>query len=405
MGQVACTPLINLAKNFGYPLVTVSRGGSNPDCCTDPGVICDSVLVNGAPTKILGLKWTNVNQKLKGDINSPNWVGLVDLTAIDLSNQNLTGTLPSFITSHTKLTSIKLEGNRISGIISKFPPSLVTGNFSNNFFSGQIPSIPVSLNSLNIENNRLIGSVPTFPNNLKQLIASNNNLTGNINDFNNVTIFDVSFNSLSGAIPAVPNGILLLNMQNNEFTSVGVMNATLTNFTCDISNNKIYQWQAATWTGKCLMNNILKTTMSTAYSSGVSTSTDTLELSSVTPQLGFTQMETTAISIDVTYLQSDSEFSTMTVTTSRIDTNFCSTYCSTKFIAVVMQTGNRMFYATSYGLVSASFRLLMDIIILGKVLWKTPFLREMRNSRTRKSITLFTPSSKELQSVNGKITM
>ena len=320
-----CPQLKQLAADFGYPLTFLIRNNPN-DCCppdtADPGVICNAY--GGSGTQVLGLKWTPTGTKLTGNFNNANWAYLTDLTTIDMSNQNLSGSLPSFITSNTKLTSVKIQGNKITGSLPSFPGLLVSGNYSNNLFSGDIPSMPGtttsldlsnneftgslsgisgsmvtfdvsnnkltgiggfpgSLTSVDISGNRFTGAIPILPtnminfvannnqftsgtptsfsNNLITFIANNNSLTGSLPvSLNRVTTLDVSFNLLSGVVPAVPSGVLLLKLQNNQFSSVGLLSASLSTTSCDISSNLFYSWSAPSWVGKCLMNNLLTTT-------------------------------------------------------------------------------------------------------------------------------------------------
>ena len=299
-----CPQIIQLAEDFGYNL---TFGGSSLDCCplppyNDPGVICDTY--GPGAKKVLELNWTPTGKLLTGNFNNPNWAAIDELLTIDMSNQNLNGTMYDF-PSNSRLKYFQIQGNRIGGTISLFSNSMINVDYSNNLITGTIPAsfpgsvrivnlnynlitgtIPTnlgSLTSLNVGNNQLGGAIPsnlgnlimfnfannqlggTFPtsfsNNLITVIANNNSLTGSLPvSLNRVTTLDVSFNLLSGVVPAVPSGVLLLKLQNNQFSSVGLLSASLSTTSCDISSNLFYSWSAPSWVGKCLMNNLLTTT-------------------------------------------------------------------------------------------------------------------------------------------------
>ena len=291
-----CIQIIALAQDFGYTLTTTIP--TDQKCCEDPGLVCDS---NGG--KIYEIHWTPTVTKLSGNFNTASWANFPDLTVVEMSDQNLSGTIPTFISSNTKLTILQIQGNQITGGISSFPTKLILGDYSNNLMTGSIPaSIPTSLRTLNINNNLLTGGlpsnlgglttlnvgnnllsgsipsnlgslilfdvshnqlsgvIPSFPIALVTFIANNNTLTGSLPAFFNVRTLDVSFNSLMGVVPAVPAGFVLLKLQNNQFTSVGTLGTALTTNTCDVSNNPLYSWTAPSWVGKCSMNNLLTTT-------------------------------------------------------------------------------------------------------------------------------------------------
>ena len=279
-----CPEVIKLANNLGY--IINAPGG---DCSKDQGV---KVTGGGSNQIVIELHWEPTTAPfLSGNINDPIWNDLVDLKIIKMKNQNLNGNLPSFITSNSMLTTVELQGNQITGKILSFPSALVTGDFSDNLFSGTIPSLPTSLTTLNVANNLFNGSIPTFPTALTSFNSKENALTGILPSFNSVRDLDVSFNKLSGAVPAVPSGFIMLKLQSNQFTSVGSLGTVMTTTTCDISNNQFYAWSATSWSGKCLMNNLLASTLKST--TGLMTTTGMMTTTGIMTTPGL--MTTTAL--------------------------------------------------------------------------------------------------------------
>ena len=153
----------------------------NCDPCTWPGVICD------AQNRVIIINLSN--NGLTGGI--PTEIeNLTSLSQLILSNNNITDTLPSSIGNLSNLIDIMLQMNAISGEI---PESL--GTLS-------------ALDNLDLSNNNLTGSIPESLGQLtgiSDLKLSNNSLTGSIPesiaDINNPRSIHLNNNDLSGCIP------------------------------------------------------------------------------------------------------------------------------------------------------------------------------------------------------------
>nr|KJB83237.1 hypothetical protein B456_013G236800 [Gossypium raimondii] len=110
------------------------------------------------------------------------------LKFLDLSANNISGSLPSFF-SFTRLTHVYLSRNKLKGPITSFINSidLVTMDLSNNYLTGNIPN--------------WIGNLST----LSYLLLNNNYFEGGIPvqlcDLHRLRLIDVSNNNLSGTIP------------------------------------------------------------------------------------------------------------------------------------------------------------------------------------------------------------
>lgn len=155
-----------------------------------------------------GASWTSSTNWLAGPVST--WQGITvsagRVKEINLTANNLTGTLPVSIGNLSELDSLTLVGNFISGSV---PSSL--GNLSKlvwldltyNQFTGSIPSslsTLANLDLLSLSSNNLSGSIPT-----------------EFGNFKKITELDLSFNSLTGSIPSSLGNVTTLNVLNLEF--------------------------------------------------------------------------------------------------------------------------------------------------------------------------------------------
>jgi len=207
-----------------------------------------------------GSGWTNKTGWLTGPVSS--WFGITlsgnRVSSIDLSNNNLTGTIPAALGNIANLTSLSLGNNHLSGSIPTALSSLsnlnalvlggnqlsgtiptVLGNLSNltyldlssNQLTGSIPTTlgnAAFINTLFLYNNQLSGTLPTEIGNLSNLgdlELNNNQLTGSIpasfSTLFSLTYLDLSTNQLSGTIPTTLGNLFNLNVLNlygNQFT-------------------------------------------------------------------------------------------------------------------------------------------------------------------------------------------
>ncbi|KAG2318028.1 hypothetical protein Bca52824_021150 [Brassica carinata] len=141
---------------------------------------------------------------------------LSHIISLDLSLNNFSEFIPSWIVDLSYLTFLDLSYNRFSGQI----PSSI-GNLSH-------------LTSLNLSNNQILGQIPSSIGNLYKLTLlslSYNNIVGGIpssfGNLNQLTSLDVSFNKLNGSFP-----IALLNL-----TKLSYLALYENQFTGTISHN------------------------------------------------------------------------------------------------------------------------------------------------------------------------
>ncbi|KAL5095954.1 hypothetical protein RYX36_000281 [Vicia faba] len=157
------------------------------------------------------------HNSLTGKI-SPSICNLKSLTHLELSFNNLSGNVPSCISSFSQyLEILALQRNKLSGLI---PQTYLRGNtlqmidFSNNNFLGQLPRALVNcgwLEYFDISHNNINDSFPFWLGDLpelKVLALSNNKFHGNIScpknmicTFPKLHIIDLSHNEFSGNFP------------------------------------------------------------------------------------------------------------------------------------------------------------------------------------------------------------
>ena len=117
-----------------------------------------------------GASWTDKTNWGEDGVGIDMWHGVtVDadgrVTGLDLSNNNLAGTLPADLGTLTNLTTLDLSENQLSGTIPDLSllTVLSTLNLSENQLSGEIPaalgSLP-QLQSLYLGGNQLTGAIP-----------------------------------------------------------------------------------------------------------------------------------------------------------------------------------------------------------------------------------------------------
>ncbi len=171
--------------------------------------------VNGGRVEQLSLTNNNLSGPLPTEIGN-----LTALQYLDLGDNQLTGSLPTSIGSLTSLLGLSLYSNSLQGTI---PPvlgnltNLTSLSFEDNELSGNIPTELGNLTSLtylSLPRNQLDGSIPTALGNLtalQELILYGNRLSGAIpselGNLANLTRLDLNNNQLIGTLPASFSGL------------------------------------------------------------------------------------------------------------------------------------------------------------------------------------------------------
>lgn len=147
----------------------------------------------------------------------PSWIGeFQHLSMLLLSNNLLEGEIPISLFNLSYLGLLDLSANMLSGDIpphvnSERPVVLLLHD--NNFSKGIPDTLLLNVSILDMRNNRLSGNIPEFINtqNISILLLRGNNFTGRIPhqlcDLSNIHLLDLANNGLSGSIPSCLSNI------------------------------------------------------------------------------------------------------------------------------------------------------------------------------------------------------
>ncbi|KAM4113367.1 hypothetical protein ACJW30_05G215700 [Castanea mollissima] len=163
----------------------------------------------------------------------PNFVKIVLLAILDVSNNKMSGRIPTWICNLTNIGGILMQNNNFEGQIPCETTTYEFLDLSHNLLDGSLPlwsstqlkhlhleennfsgSIPEpflnmsELRTLDISDNKLSGSIPSAiskASNLRILLLGGNQLSGNIStqlcQLTNITLMDLSRNLFFGTIP------------------------------------------------------------------------------------------------------------------------------------------------------------------------------------------------------------
>ncbi|KAL3632841.1 hypothetical protein CASFOL_025825 [Castilleja foliolosa] len=179
------------------------------DCCDWEGISCD-----GSSGRVTELSLPS--RGLVGNI-SPSILNLTSLTQLTLSNNSLSGPLPTrFFKSLNQLQVIDLSRNRLIGELNSsdtLPAKARIFNISSNNFQGPIQTLFIetglNMKTFDVNNNSFTGMIPSvicsFSPSIKLLDFSNNDFTGLIpqgfGQCMNLLSLRAGFNNLSGSVP------------------------------------------------------------------------------------------------------------------------------------------------------------------------------------------------------------
>lgn len=155
------------------------------------------------------------NNQLSGTI--PSQLGnLTSLNGLDLHQNQLTGSISSQLGNLTRLTYLQLQNNQLSGSIPSQLGNITSLEWlmlNNNQLSGAIPTQLGNLSKLTylqLHQNELSGSIPSQIGNLSKLYAlylNRNHLTGviptTLKNLSSLTILDLGYNCLSATDTAL----------------------------------------------------------------------------------------------------------------------------------------------------------------------------------------------------------
>ena len=167
-----------------------------------------------------GPDWTTNNYGWGSYHALNSWSGVTTdddgrVTRLNLSNRNLSGSIPKEIAHLTELTELHLNGNRLTGAIPKeigHLTRLTELHLNDNQLTGSIPTTIdglVGLTELHLNDNELTDAIPTTIGGLVGLTSldlSDNQLTdsipGTIDQLVGLTSLHLDGNAVTGAVPA-----------------------------------------------------------------------------------------------------------------------------------------------------------------------------------------------------------
>ncbi|XP_024641507.2 receptor-like protein EIX2 [Medicago truncatula] len=201
--------------------------------------ISDTGLNGGVPEWF----WNNSLNMILMNMSHNNLIGTIpnfpyklsQISAVILNSNQFEGGVPSFL---LQVSILLLSGNKFSHLFSflcdKNAPAtnLVTLDLSNNQIEGQLPNCWNSVNTLlflDLRNNKLSGKIPQSMGTLvklKALVLRNNSLTGELSstlkNCRNLMLLDVGENLLSGSIPSWigenMQQLIILSLKGNHFS-------------------------------------------------------------------------------------------------------------------------------------------------------------------------------------------
>ncbi|CAL9092989.1 unnamed protein product [Musa acuminata var. zebrina] len=102
----------------------------------------------------------------------PDWFWNTSSSSINLSQNQISGTLPTSLEHMTHLSGLELSINMLEGPIPRMPPYLSHVNLSSNSFSGPLSAISLTLELgiLDLSHNHISGSIPSFICDLRKLV-------------------------------------------------------------------------------------------------------------------------------------------------------------------------------------------------------------------------------------------
>ena len=353
------------------------------DCCSSSSISCDG---NNRVTRI---EWTSMglNGRLNSSTQFPNL-----LVSLNLERNSIQGQIPDVFPP--SLASLDLSRNLLNGTVMSMPSGVSFLSLCFNAFTGNIPAFPQNLLHLDINWNKFYGTIPTISPSLMFVDVSYNLLTGNIPVIlaQGIRVLYVNNNFMSGDLPLFPNSLLTLFLgelyPSNSFSGTLVLNtperiSIYANLVTDIQISSLDSLIYCELSFNPLLDNPVLAQLPICTKTGLyyaallpNTKTTSSKTSRATTQ---SQLETIAIiKIDsIASMQQMSFNQSSAIETKGTKTN--STILNFHGIALINSI-------SLYYLIVIGIHLMVDSVILGIVVIKTPIKREFRNMLKKRGI-------------------
>ncbi|CDP18319.1 unnamed protein product [Coffea canephora] len=246
MGKIQYLFLINFSL---VSLAMMAAGNTNVTTDQLALLALRDRMINSEPREILAKNWSITSSVC-------DWIGVTcgsrhrRVTALNISNMNLTGTLPPQLGNLSFLGSLNISSNNFHG---ELPDELVHLrrlrylDFGINNLGGELPSwfgLLHKLQYLSLRNNSFIGSIPpsiSNMSNLETLRLSFNFIEGTVptefQNLHNLKNLIIDYNQLSGPLP--PHAFNISSLE-----SISFMNNSLSGILLD---NICQRLQKLTW--------------------------------------------------------------------------------------------------------------------------------------------------------------
>ena len=325
--SVDCPDMITLGSGLGIQTKQPSIWSAlKVDCCGAVGVVCTA-------ERITQVQWATLG--LNGTINETAIPPLV--TDVFLENNLLPGKIPTMLSSRSIIRNLRLFNNKFNGSIPlALIPSVRHLYLHSNQLTGTIPALPNTLQSFSCDGNRLVGDLPKFPNSIVYIALGYSNNPGNY--FTGTLSLNRPFN---------------IWINDNWITDINIRDTSqIDPAKCDLSNNPLL--------GNPNIANLTMCTVIGLYSANdlpntiqVNPTTSTATGNSISPKDSIEML---------------TSYSNIRDETTSINLVYVFGFPLTPRIMQLSQNA----------ILKLVFRQIVDLIILIKIISKTPFKREIK---------------------------